>query len=125
MRYTLVKGTHGRFENGAFVQYGLNSTIELTDAEAEALKGRIALASSGVQGGAQTEHLDSTTDDSDWTFIDTLHHSKVIELLNGLDDAEQVQSALDYELAHKNRPSVTMAARERIAALDRGQADEG
>lgn len=121
--YVLVGGgLHGRQENGVLVVYRKGDSIQLTAKEAAKLGAERVQMAVGV---AIAKSLAVTDEDTaaEWSFLDDLHHVKAVEFVRGLDDPEQVQSALDYELAHKNRPSVTFAAKDRIKEIAAAGAD--
>lgn len=114
--YRLLSGNHGRFEGGKPVQYHKGDRVELTDAEAEYLDGRVALAGDppapAPAPGPEPKLVPAPLG------LATLHWSKAAKLITELETAEAVQSAREEERTGKDRKGVLDAADARLAELE-------
>jgi hypothetical protein len=107
-KYKLVRGSHGRWENGVFVLYKKGGDdILLTDAERKSLGGRV------VPVGET-----STTGETDWTFLSEQTVPVVMDYISTVDDINQLNSLKAAEVAGGNRKMVISAVESRVSKLE-------
>ena len=129
--YKVTRGTIGRIEDGDSKFYHKGDTVELTADEAKKYSTRIeAVGDTNQTPAATPDDGDDGGDDSgdggdthDWSILADLHWRDAVQTVNGLETAEDVQSAREAEVAGKNRSSVIEAADTRLAQLGGSEAE--
>lgn len=121
--YKLVRGGHGRFENGQNVIYRAGDTIQLTDEEAAAFGLRVQRIASEVSSGQQSNPQskvnagDQQQQVVDLSSISTLAIPGVVDLLATMQDANDIQSLKKAEETGLNRKGVMDAVERRLMEL--------
>lgn len=105
-KYRLLKGSHGRSENGIDVSYVAGQVMDLSHAEAtgRSLKGRIEL----VAG------------DDDSVDLSLMSPKKAASLILKLETMDEVVAFQGAEVQGKNRKPVLEAAEKRLQELAAG-----
>jgi hypothetical protein len=119
-RYRLLRGSHGRTEESGTVVYKAGTdhdVLELTDEQAKNLGDRVVLVGPAQDQQAMSASASTGEGASDWSSLDTVRHTDAVAMMKGLENVTQLQEAMAYERAHKNRPTVVDAARNRIEEL--------
>lgn len=124
MKYKLLTGYHGRFEDGKRVRYAPGDVLDLTREERAKLGDRVVphVAFEEDVAGAGTSFADDSEESAsggagDWSELLALSAAEAIELIGTLDDGEKVLALLDTEEAGRARKTVIAAATERLDAL--------
>jgi hypothetical protein len=118
MRYKLVKGRHGRFEDGAFTKYAPGDVIDLTDDELSRLDpGRFeALGDPPVEAPSDEAPPDQPKL-GDWSHIADEPWARVAKTIRATDDIETLVAIQEAEEAGKARKGVLEAVSARLEEL--------
>lgn len=115
--YRLLTGSHGRFEDGTPVSYRAGQEIELNEAEAANLAGRVELIGPAPKVKASRPEPEPEAEIGDFDVSD-MHWSKAAKLIGRLEEPGAVRKVRAAEEAGKARKGVLQAADERLAELE-------